>query len=152
MKNHPSAALSLFFAVVLVLISALAGFVATHRSSRTMTAQAAAEQLARLRSNLKSQRSVGSDLLPVPVRAIHTVVFDTRGGGRLVRVDAPLWWVRIVVRDGKIRSLGQLTFFDDTEFDADPADLSLAQVARQGPALLADQHHTTGGQFVSWSD
>lgn len=82
---------------------------------------------------------------------IHTVIFDTRGGGRLVQVEAPVWLVRLWVRNGKLRSLGELTFFDDTEFDPDPVDLSLVQLQRQR-GVLADRRHASGGQFISWAE
>ena len=46
--------------------------------------------------------------------------------------------------------LGQLTFFDDTEFDADPVALPFADIARGGRSLLIDAQHPSGGEFLSW--
>ena len=48
------------------------------------------------------------------------------------------------------RWLGQLTFLDDTEFDPEPIQLSLAQVERHGPGLVVDYRHPSGGQFIAW--
>jgi len=46
--------------------------------------------------------------------------------------------------------LGELTFLDDTEFDPEPIQLSLAQVERHGPGLVVDYRHPSGGQFIAW--
>lgn len=86
------------------------------------------------------------------VHEIHTLVFDTRGGDRLVEVRAPYWLAKALVRSGRLHWLGELTFLDDTEFDPEPIDLSLDQIARRGPGCLVDFRHPSGGQFFSWTD
>jgi hypothetical protein len=48
------------------------------------------------------------------------------------------------------RWLGKLTFLDDTEFDPEAIRLSLKQLERQGPGLIADLRHAGGGQFIAW--
>jgi hypothetical protein len=86
-----------------------------------------------------------------PLRSFHTVIFDTRGGRRLVRIDVPYWFARrFAGRDGEFTWLGQLTFLDDTEFDPESIRLSLDQLERRGPGLIADYRHPSGGQFISW--
>jgi hypothetical protein len=32
-----------------------------------------------------------------PIRSFHTVIFDTRGGERIVRITVPYWFARRVV-------------------------------------------------------
>ena len=46
--------------------------------------------------------------------------------------------------------LAQLTFLDDTEFDAEAIRLPLGQLERRGPGLVADFQRPSGGQFISW--
>ena len=77
------------------------------------------------------------------------MIFDTRGGERLVRITVPYRFGRLFGRGG-FRWLGQLTFLDDTEFDPEPIQLSLDQVARRGPGLIVDYRHPNGGQFIAW--
>jgi hypothetical protein len=151
-------------AVAILAGGAVLTFVAQHRSSRSASAAAAATELDRNRAKFSGARPLvdmaqrrapaeapGRLTVP-PVHGIHTLVFDTRGGGRLVEVSAPFWMVKLLARGGRLHSLGELTFFDDTEFDPEPIDLSLEQVARRGPGPLVDFRHSSGGQFVSWAD
>lgn len=166
LKNTKRApALTVALGLVAIVVTSFLGFLTTHRSSRAVSRKAADREIEQLRSRLTSEIRRGAPeanlagatvaaprVSPGPVHAIHTVIFDTRGGDRLVRTDAPLWWVRATTRRGVIRWLGQLTFFDDTEFDGDPVDLSLHRIGEQGPALLADVHHADGGWLVSWSE
>ena len=86
-----------------------------------------------------------------PLRTFRTVIFDTRGAQRIVRIAVPYWFARrFAGRDGEFRWLGQLTFLDDTEFDPEPIRLSLDQLERRGPGLVAQYQHPSGGQFISW--
>ena len=86
-----------------------------------------------------------------PLRAFHAVIFDRRGGDRLVEVSVPYWLGRTYARhDGSFAWLGELTFLDDTEFDPEPLQLSLHEIERHGPGLLVDYRHPGGGQFVAW--
>jgi hypothetical protein len=88
-----------------------------------------------------------------PLRTFHTVVYDTRGGGRLVRISVPYWLAQRYARhDGAFRWLGELTFLDDTEFDPESIVVSLDQLERRGPGLIVDYRHPSGGQFISWVD
>ena len=72
-------------------------------------------------------------------------------GDRMVRITVPYWFARrFAGRKGRFEWLGQLTFLDDTEFDPEAIHLSLDQLERRGPGLVADYHHPGGGQFISW--
>ena len=84
-----------------------------------------------------------------PLHTFHAIIFDTRGGERIVRLKMPYHFARFIGRGG-FRWLGQLTFLDDTEFDPEPIQLSLDELARHGPGLLVDYRHASGGQFISW--
>ena len=77
------------------------------------------------------------------------MIFDTRAGARLVHITVPYRFGRLFGRRD-FRWLGQLTFLDDTEFDPEPIQLSLDQVARRGPGLIVDYRHPSGGQFIAW--
>jgi hypothetical protein len=86
-----------------------------------------------------------------PLHSFHTVIFDTRGSRRLVRITVPFWFGRMYARHGGgFRWLGELTFLDDTEFDPVPIDLPLAAIERHGPGLIVDYRHSGGGQFIAW--
>jgi hypothetical protein len=86
-----------------------------------------------------------------PIHKFHTMIFDTRGGPRLVYLTAPYGFARLFAhRDGRFRWLGELTFLDDTEFDPEPIQLSFADIKRHGPGLIVDYRHPGGGQFIAW--
>jgi hypothetical protein len=72
---------------------------------------------------------------------------------RLEAQFSRFWFARrFAGRNGEFRWLGQLTFLDDTEFDPEAIHLSLDQLERRGPGLIADYRHPNGGQFISWVD
>ena len=130
------------------LVAAGVGFVVTHRDSVATSASAADAEFARLRAALAAPHQAAA-----PIRTFHTVVFDTRGQDRMVRIAVPLWLARHYARhDGEFHWLGEITFLDDTEFDPQPIRLSLADVERRGAGVVADYRREGGGQFLSWVD
>lgn len=143
-------AIAVITAIAMVSVGGFVAFVVAHRSSESSSPATALEEIASLRRTL--QHLSAAEPSRGGVRAIRTVVFDVRGGSRLVRLDAPLWWIQLTNPSGKIRWLGQLTFFDDTEFDSDPIDLSIAQIEKQGPQVLVDAEHSSGARFLCWSE
>jgi hypothetical protein len=146
----------------LAALTVLAGFVLRHREATPVTATAAQAEFDRLRARFagqtalvdmqtRSSRSPATAGSGRPLRTFHTVIFDRRGGDRLVEVSVPFWLGRTYARhDGAFAWLGELTFLDDTEFDPEPLQLSIHDIERQGPGLLVDYRHPGGGQFVSW--
>lgn len=150
-------------AVASVVIGSAVWLVSRHRESRSASAAAAEAEFAQIRSRFSHQpalidMAVRHPVDPAspaaaagPLRTFHTVVFDTRGGNRLVRISVPYWFGRRYARhEGQFKWLGELTFLDDTEFDPEVIHLSLAQLERRGPGLLVDYRHPSGGQFISW--
>ena len=147
---------------VVIVSGVVAWFVSSHRSSVGTSAQLADIELARLRARFANeqplldmsrreasvQAAAGGQ---TPLRSFHTVIFDTRGAQRLVRIDVPYWFARrFAGRDRQFVWLGQLTFLDDTEFDPEPIRLTLDELEARGPGLVADYRHADGGQFLSW--
>lgn len=146
----------------LTIIGAIVSFVVSHRTSIATTTELANGEFSRLRARFNQQplldmnsreaagvatRTAGA----APLRSFHTVIFDTRGGHRLVRIDVPYWFARLFAgRDGEFRWLGQLTFLDDTEFDPEAIRLPIDQLEQRGAGLVADYRHPSGGQFISW--
>src|SRR5205807_5535722 len=136
-------------------LGAVAGvaFLARHHESRAASAQSAAAEFQALRGRFAGQqplldmdhrqvREPASVATAQRLHAFHTVIFDTRGGERLVHITAPYWLARAFARhDGEFRWLGELTFFDDTEFDPESIRLSLQQVEHHGPGLVVDYRH-----------
>jgi len=148
--------------VALAALMVLVGFVVRHRDATPVTVTAAQAEFDRLRARFAGQtalvdmqaRSIRSPAMAGsarPLRAFHTVIFDRRGGDRLVEVSVPYWLGRTYARhEGSYAWLGELTFLDDTEFDAEPLRVSIDEIERHGPGLLVDYRHPGGGRFVSW--
>ena len=148
--------------VVVLPLTVLVGFVVRHRDATPVTVTAAQAGFDRLRARFAGQTALvdmetRSGRPPTrgasgrPLRAFHTVIFDRRGGDRLVEVSVPYWLGRTYARhEGSYAWLGELTFLDDTEFDAEPLRISIDEIERYGPGLLVDYRHPGGGQFVSW--
>src|SRR5438477_7914560 len=140
-------------------------FLLRHRDSNWASSQVAEAEFSQLRARFSDQQPLldmnrrEPVLVPGPGTAhavtslhwFHTIVFDTRGGQRIVRITVPYWFARLYAgRNGEFRWLGQLTFLDDTEFDPEAIRLSIDQLERRGPGLVAYYQHPTGGQFISW--
>jgi hypothetical protein len=149
--------------VTVSAIGVIVWFVASHRESTPASVTVAQATFAQLRSRFADQAplvdmatrtAVAQPVRPTgasPLRVFHTVIFDRRGGDRLIRIAVPYWFARGFARhDGTFMWLGELTFLDDTEFDPEPILLSLTELERHGPGLVADYRHGGGGQFLSW--
>jgi len=146
---------------VVILIAGAVFYFQHHRSER-VSAQTADAEFQRLRARFADQRplldmherrpvtDVGGLQPAAPLRSFKTIIFDTRGGERMVRITVPYRFARFFGRGRGFRWLGELTFLDDTEFDPEPIQLSLAQVERHGPGLMVDYRHPSGGQFIAW--
>ena len=153
-------------AVSVMAVSALgtgASFILSHRQSTYVADSVAEAEFAQLRSRFSNQQplvdmatrtAVDRDVPPKTasrLRVFHTVVYDTRGRSRLVHISVPYWFARLYARHaGGFVWLGELTFLDDTEFDPESIRLSLAQLEKHGPGLVAYYQHPSGGQFISW--
>ena len=147
----------------LVVIGTGFWFFLSHRDAMAISAQLAEVEFSQLRARFDTQQPLvdmnrrEASEMPVvsqgvtPLRSFHTVIFDTRGGPRIVRITVPYWFARrFAGRDGEFRWLVQLTFLDDTEFDPEAIHLSLNQLERRGPGLVVYYQHHEGGQFISW--
>ena len=151
-------------AALLAMAAVAAIYFERHHESLRMTPEAAGAEIQRIRARFSGQTPMvdmasregvpsAGPALPAPIRAFHTVIFDTRGGNRLIHMTAPLGFARLFAhRDGWFRWLGELTFLDDTEFDPEPIHLSFEDVRRRGPSLLVDYRHASGGQFIAWTE
>jgi hypothetical protein len=148
---------------ILAVTGAGLWFVVTHRTAVAVSPQVAEFEFSQMRARFANQRPLidmrrrevtetsDASQSVAPLRAFHTVVFDTRGGERIVRITVPYWFARRVAgRAREFRWLGQLTFLDDTEFDPEAIHLSVAQLERRGPGLVVYYRHSDGGQFISW--
>jgi hypothetical protein len=153
--------------IVMIGIGVGAGlwFVVAHRQSISMAPSEADTTFAQIRARFSQQpplmdmgqrqpsTAVSAAARPQPLRTFHTVIFDTRGGERLIRISVPYWFARQYARhNGEFRWLGEMTFLDDTEFDPESIRLSLQQIETRGPGLVVDYRHTSGGQFIAWVD
>jgi hypothetical protein len=137
-------------------------FFLSHHESSPVSKQSAEAEFTQLRSRFSTQRPLIDMSLRQPVNSttekpvtslhtVHTVIFDTRGGQRMIHITVPYWFARLFAgRDGEFTWLGELTFLDDTEFDSETIRLSLDQLERGGPGLIVDYQHPSGGQFILW--
>jgi len=152
-------------ATLLAVGAGVAIYFERHHQSRRMSPDAAGTELDRIRTRFAGQpplvdmasresaRLHGTAPPAAPIHTFHTLIFDTRGGARLVHMTAPTAFARLFAhRDGWFRWLGELTFLDDTEFDPEPIHLSFDEVRRRGPGLLVDFRHPGGGQFIAWTE
>jgi hypothetical protein len=153
-------------AAAIIVISAVPGavwFVLAHREAHSASASAASIEFEQLRARFAHdeplldmrRRATAADVktsrVTVTLHAFHTVVFDTSGGDRVIRMTVPYWFGRRYARhDGRLTWLGELTFLDDTEFDPERIRLSLDEIEHRGPGLLVDYRHPGGGQFMAW--
>jgi hypothetical protein len=151
---------------VLIVLTAIGfglWFFASHHESASISEQSAEAEFSQLRSHFSTQQPLIDMNLRQPdkvsrngqsgkpLHTFHTVIFDTRGGQRIVHITVPFWFARLFAdRDGEFKWLGQLTFLDDTEFDGEAIHLSLDQLEQRGPGLIVDYQHGSGGQFISW--
>jgi hypothetical protein len=151
-------------AIAGVAIVAGSVFFFRHHHSQRASAQTAEVEFQRLRERFAGQRPLldiqarraPADAAPsraaATLHSFHTVIFDTRGDQRIVRLTVPYRVGRLFALRGGFRWLGELTFLDDTEFDSEPIQLAIDQVAAHGPGLIVDYRHPTGGQFIAWVD
>jgi len=148
---------------LLLLCGGVAVYVKQHHDSVRISPEVAAAEIQQIRTRFAGQKPLvdmdahdaafepTGGASPAPIRSFHTVIFDTRGGPRLVKLTAPPCFARLFAhRDGRFRWLGELTFLDDTEFDPEPIQLSFDDIRRRGPGLLVDYRHASGGQFIAW--
>ena len=91
-------------------------FVVTHRNAVAVSSQAGEIEFFQMRARFANQRPLldmrrrkvtemsGSSQGVAPLRSFHTVVFDTRGGQRIVRITVPYWFAcRFAGRDRVFR-------------------------------------------------
>jgi hypothetical protein len=149
--------------VIVSIVGAVASFYWRCHDSRPASAATAEAKFLGLRARFADQQPLldmgerraheGGKVAGAigPLRWFHTVIFDTRGGQRLVHITVPYWFARRSAGNaGQFRWLGELTFLDDTEFDPEAIQLSLEQIERHGPGLIVDHRHSSGGQFMAW--
>lgn len=149
--------------VMMASVGAAVFFFLQHHHSEPASARTAAVEFRDLRARFDGQsplldpgtrQPLGAISSPrglAPLHSFHTVIFDTRGSRRIVRITVPYWFGRMFARHGGgFRWLGELTFLDDTEFDPVPIHLSLEEIERHGPGLIVDVRHASGGQFIAW--
>jgi hypothetical protein len=136
-----------------------------HHESEKASPQLAEATFERLRARFGDERPLldmrarrpasdpGGSRTRAALHSLHTVIFDTRGGERIVRITVPYRFARLFARHrGGFRWLGELTSLDDTEFDPEPIQLGLDEVERHGPGLIVDYRHASGGQFIAWAE
>ena len=155
--------LAIGIATTVIVTATIAGavFFFQHHRTENASVETAELEFQRLRARFAEQRPLVDmgERRPMadvtarpstPLHSFHTVVFDTRGGQRIVRITVPYRFARLFGRGAGFRWLGELTFLDDTEFDPEPINLPLDQVERHGPGLMVDYRHPSGGQFIAW--
>ena len=107
--------------VVIPIIVGVTFFFRHHRSEMAST-QAAEAEFQRLRArfagqlpllDMRERRPIidgRASQASARLRSFHTVIFDTRGARRIVRITVPYWFGRLFGRGAGFRWLGELTF------------------------------------------
>ena len=87
-------------------VGVIVSFVMSHRTSVVMTTELADAEFASLRArfvdeqplldmNRRQAAGVGArPAVATPLTSFHTIIFDTRGSHRLVRIDVPYWFAQ----------------------------------------------------------
>ncbi len=167
-EKGPSTLTPIAIAAILILLvtaACVALFFNRHRHVERVSARRAEAEFHDLRARFSGQhplldmgeRRVRTEPEPfhasAKLHSFHAVIFDTRGSGRLVRINLPYGLLRCAaVANPRFQYLGQLTLLDDTEFDQEPIRRALQQIERHGPGLAVDYRHPGGGQFLAWVD
>jgi hypothetical protein len=107
------------------------------------------EPLREIRDGHEPLRHLVSSASPGSRNSVRALISDARSG-RLVRASMPLGVLRIAKRSG-FRYLGELTpLLQDTEFESDRIDISVAELEQRGPGLLIDHAHRSGARILMW--
>lgn len=136
-----------------------------HRESTPMSAAAAEVAINSARApfvgqqpmldmEARTERADSTNRPSAPaISKYHAVIFDSRAGGRLVRINVP-WWFgkRFFAPAGEFKFLRNLTMLDNTEFDSETIRLPLRYIEWRGPGLVVDYRLPSGGQFLAWVD
>lgn len=109
------------------------------------------EPLREIRDGHEPLRHLVSSASPGSCERMRALISDS-SSGRLVRASMPFGLLRIAKRGG-LPYLGELTpLLQDTEFESDRIDISLAELEHRGPGLLIDHAHRSGARILVWAE
>ena len=81
-------------------------------------------------------------------KTLRALIYDARSG-RLIKDDVSFAVLRVFKSTG-FRYLGELTpTRNDTEFEQDRAEVTLADIENHG-GLVLDHHHVNGSHIIIW--
>lgn len=79
------------------------------------------------------------------LRALHALAYD-EAARKLVRVDVPIWLLRLVP------SANSIHFSDLDDLDDERAHLTLEDLERHGPGLVLDARHGRTSRVLVWTE
>jgi hypothetical protein len=85
------------------------------------------------------------------LQALRVLVYDNHEG-RLIHIDVPLWFVRLLPQNRNRRSGRSTITWGDDNFDFQSGDLSLDDIERHGPGLIVDGIDSRGAQVLVWAE
>jgi hypothetical protein len=84
------------------------------------------------------------------LQTIRVLVYDNHEG-RLIHIDVPLWFVRLMPSNRGSSRPGRVSFGSDS-FDFESGNLTLDDVERHGPGLVVDGIDSRGAQVLVWAE
>ena len=81
-----------------------------------------------------------------PPVAVHVLAYNA-DARKLVRLEIPMWLLRLSPRNARVRLLG-----DQVDFDSDRPRLTVEDIERHGPGLVLDHRTPTGTQVLVWAE
>ena len=84
------------------------------------------------------------------LKTLKVLVYDNREG-RLIHIDVPFWFMRLMPSNRNGSNRGRVSFGNDS-FDFDSSNLTLDDVERHGPGLVVDGIDSRGAQVLVWAE
>jgi hypothetical protein len=85
------------------------------------------------------------------LQTIRVLFYNSRDA-RLVRIDVPLWIMRMMPSNGGTQGRRMTLRGRDVDFDFDSGNLTLEDVERHGPGLVVDGVDSHGAQVLVWAE
>ena len=164
-KTWISIAVAVLIVVVMLGIAAIGGtayFLSSHVRQSAIDEAQASERFAQARQQLGSRPALlevddrddvvihrgeaAAGPVGAKLKALRALVYDVREG-RIVDVDIPFWFVRMMPS-------GQMSFIDDNgiRFDSDRVRVTVEDIERHGAGLILDHRDRTGARVLVWTE
>jgi hypothetical protein len=124
---------------------------------RTRARFAGQQPLVELKKTLADDDRVVVHRLPetatrrTDLQTIRVLVYDSHQG-RLIHIDVPLWFVRLMPQNRDRSGRERRFSFGGDDFNFQSGNLTLDDVERHGPGLMVDGIDSRGAQVLVWAE